>query len=156
MDALVALLLDWIAQQTDYNTQDMPHPIVLSLTPEDLTREFYTGAAHLMPDDGVDERLNALYAPGDGAHGTIYIIAPRHVENASDYDQPIDNPLFREILLHELVHHAQHHSGAVDDWVCLSIGEAEAYRLGGIYLRDLRVDDPLPNRNFWGAIYSRC
>jgi hypothetical protein len=109
-----------------------------------------------MPDDGVDERLNALYAPGDGAHGTIYIIAPRHVENASDYDQPIDNPLFREILLHELVHHAQHHSGAADDWVCLSIGEAEAYRLGGIYLRDLRVDDPLPNRNFWGAIYSRC
>ena len=156
MDALIDVLLDWIDQHSTYQTHSMPHPVVLALSPHELTLEYYTGVAHLIPSDGIDERLNALYAPGDGPHGTVYILAPQHIEHAADYDHPTDNPLFREILLHELVHHVQHHSGAALDWPCLSIGEAEAYRLGGTYLRHLKVDDPLPNRNFWGAIYSRC
>jgi hypothetical protein len=156
MDGLIDALLAWIGDNSTYDTHDIPHPIVRQLSAEELTREYYTGVAHLMPDDGVDERLNALYATTDGAHGTIYVIEAVAVEGAEEFEIPEDNPLFREIVLHELVHHVQHHSGAADGWQCLSIGETEAYRLGGRYLRELRVDDPLPNRNFWAAIYARC
>ena len=112
MDAILEALLDWIEQNSSYAVDDLPRPVVLQLTPEELTREFYTGVAHLIPEDGVDDRLNALYAPGDGQHGTIYILEAVGVEHAGDFDHPTDNPLFREILLHELVHHVQVHSGA--------------------------------------------
>ncbi|WP_425090588.1 hypothetical protein [Tropicimonas sp. S265A] len=156
MDGLLEALLLWIGDHTTYQTHDIPHPIVLQLSPEELTREYYSGVAHLMPEDGVDDRLNALYATTDGPHGTIYVIEARAVEGADAFDTPEENPLFREILLHELVHHVQHLTGAADDWACLAMGETEAYRLGGTYLRQLRVTDPLPNRNFWGAIYARC
>ena len=156
MDFLIDALLEWIEQKSDYRTDDIPHPAVQPLTPRELTHEFYTGVAHLVPDDGVDERINALYAPTDGANGTIYILDAAYLDPDADFDTPTDNPVWREILLHELVHHVQHHSGAARQWACLSMGEAEAYRLGGRYLRALRVTDPLPNRNFWGAIYSRC
>ncbi|WP_425426577.1 hypothetical protein [Antarctobacter heliothermus] len=64
--------------------------------------------------------------------------------------------MFREILLHELVHHVQRNTGLWDEWACPAIGETEAYRLGGRYLRQTRTADPLPNRNFWAAIYARC
>ncbi len=156
MEGVIDLLLDWIGNNSAYKTADMQYPAVLELSAEELTREYYTGVAHLVPDDGVDERINALYAPGDGPNGTIYIIAARFADGAEDFEDTRDNPLWREILLHELVHHAQHQSGTADDWACLSIGESEAYQLGGRYLRQRRVTDPLPNRNFWGAIYGRC
>lgn len=156
MDGLLESLMAWIADHSDYVVDDIPPPRVLQLTAQDLTREYYTGVAHLMPDDGVDERLNALYAPGDGSHGTVYILRAAAVDGAAEFDHPTENPLFREILLHELVHHVQHHSGAAQDWACLSLGEREAYTLGGVYLRQTNTPDPLPNRNFWGAIYARC
>lgn len=156
MDGLIDALLAWIGDNSTYNTYDIPHPIVHQLSAEELTREYYSGVAHLMPDDGVDERLNALYATTDGPHGTIYVIEAPAVEGAEEFETPEDNPLFREILLHELVHHVQQSSGAAEEWPCLSLGETEAYRMGGRYLRALRVDDPLPNRNFWAAIYARC
>jgi hypothetical protein len=156
MEAVIDLLLDWIADNSTYKTTDMVHPAILELSAEELTREYYTGVPHLMPDDGVDERVNALYAPGDGTHGTIYILAPDLAEGAQDFENLRDNPLWQEILLHELVHHAQHQSGIAEGWACPSLGETEAYRLGGRYLRQRHVTDPMPNRSFWGAIYGRC
>ena len=156
MDALMDALLEWIEGHSAYEVTDLPTPEVLQLSPEELTREFYTGVAHLMPEDGVDERLNALYAPGDGTHGTIYILQASVIDGAEEFERPTENPLFREILLHELVHHVQVHSGASEKWACLSMGEQEAYALGGLYLRQTNTPDPLPNRHFWGAIYSRC
>ena len=156
MDGLLEGLLNWIEGHTHYEVAGLPTPEVLQLSPQDLTREFYTGVAHLMPEDGVDERLNALYAPGDGDHGTIYILQAGVIDGAAEFDSPTENPLFREILLHELVHHVQVQSGAAEDWPCLSMGEQEAYALGGLYLRQTGTPDPLPNRHFWGAIYSRC
>ncbi|WP_425070948.1 hypothetical protein [Sagittula sp. S175] len=156
MDALIDLLLDWIGDNSAYRTSNLPHPDVIELSPQQLTREFYSGVAHLMPDSGIDERLNALYAAGDGPHGTVYILAPKAVADAGHFEDPHDNPLWREILLHELVHHVQHMSGAVEGYACVAMGEAEAYGLGGIYLRQRHVTDPLPNRNFWAAIYARC
>lgn len=156
MEILIDALLAWIGDNTEYNVADMPHPIVLSLSPEELTREYYTGVAHLMPDDGVDERLNALFSREDGPNGTIYLLGATYVDGAAEFDSPTDNPLFREILLHELVHFVQWKSGVSDSWPCLALGEPEAYTLGGRYLRQTRTTDPLPNRMFWGRMYGRC
>lgn len=156
MDGLLEALLAWIGDNSAYAVTDLPMPVVLELSAEELTREYYTGVAHLIPEDGVDDRLNALYAPGDGQHGTIYIIEAKGVEGSADFDHPSENPLFREILLHELVHHVQVQSGAAENWQCLSLGEQEAYALGGRYLKQTGTPDPMPNRTFWGAIYARC
>ncbi len=156
MELLVDALLQWIEENSQYTTEAIRHPIVKQLSAEELTAEFYTGVAHLAPDDGVDERLNALYAPGDGPYGTIYVLEAVIVEGASEFADPVDNPLFREIVLHELVHHVQVQSGNSENWDCLAFGEQEAYRLGGKYLKQTGTTDPLPSRNFWGAMYARC
>lgn len=156
MEILIDALLAWIGENTDYDVTDIPPPIVLQVSPRDLTREFYTDLAHLIPDDGVDERLNGLYAFNDGPHGTIYLVQAQDIYGAEHFDDPTENPLFREILLHELVHHVQRMTGQSAQWQCPAIGETEAYRLGGRYLRETRTIDPLGNRNFWAAIYARC
>lgn len=156
MELLIDALLQWIGDNSEYQTGLVEHPAVVELSPQELTREFYTGVAHLIPADGVDERLNALYAITDGPNGTIYLLRAEFIDGADHFEDPTENPLFREILLHELVHHVQHVSGASDAWPCLAMGEREAYALGGVYLRQVAATDPLPNRNFWGAMYSRC
>lgn len=156
MEALINLMLEWVAGNSPYDTADMPHPVVVELSPEALTLEFYDGIASLLPEDGVDERLNALFAVTDGPHGTIYILDANVIEGAGEYDDPHDNPLWREILLHELVHHAQAQSGVSAGWACLRHGEMEAYTLGGRYLKERRITDPMPNRMIWAHAYSRC
>jgi len=156
MDALIDALLDWIGDHSDLRTTQIPTPIVLELTAKDLTSEYYTGVAHLIPEGGVDTRLNALYAASDGPEGTIYIINAVNIVGAEDFDDPRENPLWREILLHELVHHVQWHTGLVETWACHAQGETQAYHLGGQYLAQQNVDDPLPNRAFWARMYARC
>jgi hypothetical protein len=32
----------------------------------------------------------------------------------------------------------------------------EAYSLGGRYLDEARIEEPMPNRRFWAHAYSRC
>lgn len=59
-------------------------------------------------------------------------------------------------VLHELIHHAQFDSGAYDTYSCRNYGELEAYTLGGKYLKDRYVTDPLPNRDVREHMYSRC
>lgn len=156
MDTLIATLLAWIAATGAYDTTAMPAPRVVEMTPQELTQEFYADAMQLMPEDGVDDRINALFAHSDGPAGTIYIIAPRFVDDAVHFEDPRDNPLWREILLHELVHHAQWRSGTAATWACQSFGEREAYILGGRYLKQVHADDPMPNRMFWAQLYARC
>lgn len=155
MDALIDALLDWIADNSDYSTE-VPHPIVLQLTPQELTRELYTGVAHLIPEGGVDDRVNALYAFDDGPHGTIYILRAEGYADAAHFDDPTDNPLWREVLLHELVHHVQWQTGEAETWACPAQGERAAYALGGQYLHQAHARDPMGNRAFWGHLYSRC
>jgi len=158
MEALLDALLAWIGDNTDHDVSRIDPPAIVLMTPQELTLEYYTGgnAAHLVPEDGVDERLNALYAYTDGPNGTIYALAPEHVDHAGAFQEPTDNPLFREILQHELVHHVQWETGEADDWACAREGEYQAYLLGGRYLRKTRTPDPMPNRNFWMTIYGRC
>ena len=156
MDILIDILLDWIGENSRYEVAGIEPPVVQLMTPQELTREYYTGAPHLTPADGVDERLNALYAAVDGPVGTIYVLAPDYAPQAEAYDDPSENPIWREYLLHELVHHVQWQTGEADTWACQSQGEWDAYLIGGRYLQDARVTDPMPNRNFGARMYSRC
>lgn len=153
MDALIDALLDWIGQNSPYDTRQIAHPAVIALSPQDLTREMYTGVAHLIPESGVDTRLNALYAHKEH---TIYILNAASIDGADAFETATENPLWREILLHELVHHVQWQTGEADTWMCDAQGEEVAYHLGGKYLLQNNTPDPLPNRMFWARIYARC
>ena len=153
MDGLIDVLLDWIGEHSRYDVAQIGRPAVVMLSAEDLTREMYTGVPHLIPDDGVDERINALYAH---AEQTIYIRHPDTVDGAQSFAAPSDNPLWQEILLHELVHHVQWQSGEADSWMCDAQGERQAYHLGGVYLAQTGTPDPLANRAFWAQMYAQC
>lgn len=67
-----------------------------------------------------------------------------------------NDPILMERLLHELVHHVQFQTGANKSFPCPAFGEKDAYQLGKLYFKQRRIEDPLPNRNFWAHIYSRC
>lgn len=141
---------------THYSTQALPHPRVVVMTREELTQEYYSGVANRAPGAGVDERLKALYAFEDGPHGTIYILSSTAVNSANRFANPTENPRFREILLHELVHHVQWHSQSIEQWQCSNQGELEAYLLGAMYLKQQNTHDPMINRILWANRYSRC
>ena len=101
----------------------------------------------------MDGRLLALYTH---ENGTLYVLAPQHIAEADDVEDPTENPIFREIVIHELIHHVQWSTGAADTRPCPSRGEEEAYLLGGRYLRRAHATDPIPSRNFWAQDYSTC
>ncbi len=96
----------------------MPRHAVVDPGAEPRTREDCSGIASLVSEDDVDERLNPLFAVTDGPHGTICILDADTIDGASHYDDAHENPLWREILLHELVDHAQALPGAVAGWEC--------------------------------------
>ncbi|MDY6926085.1 MAG: hypothetical protein SWN10_03195 [Pseudomonadota bacterium] len=156
MELLITTLLSWIEMHTNYRTHELPHPEVVVLSHKKLTEEYYRNADGVAPESDVDMRLKALYAFEDGAYGTIYILDPQSVTNARHYDNPLDNPNFKEVLLHELVHHVQWHSKAVKQWQCSNQGELEAYLLGAMYLNQYNTHDTMTNRTFWANSYSRC
>ena len=156
MEPLLAALLLWIDANSDYSTIDIPLPQVVVMTPVELTREFYSDVPELIPAGEVDERVLALYAFDDGSYGTIYVRDCRN-EGAFDFEEEdCDDPAYLERLLHELVHHVQRFSGVLERFPCRNFGEKEAYLLGGRYLKARYFTDPLPNRNFWAHVYSRC
>lgn len=88
MNTLVDRLLDRIGDHSAYRTRSLPHPVMIELSPRELTREVQTGVAHLAADDGVDKRGNVLQAAGGGLLGTIYSLAPNSVEGAYALEQP--------------------------------------------------------------------
>lgn len=155
MEALLAILLTWLEVHTDLNT-DIPYPEVIELSPNALTKEYYTDYPAAIPVSGVDNRVQALYAWGDGPSGTIYILASHFTELSPNYDAGLKNPLFQERLLHELVHHVQYHNGKYEQFKCQNQGELLAYSLGGTFLRQHNIIDPLPNRRVLAHMYSRC
>ena len=101
----------------------------------------------------MDGRLLALYTH---ENGTLYVLAPQHVAEADDVEDPTENPIFREIVIHEFIHHVQWSAWAADTWPCPSRGEEEAYLLRGRDLRQAHTTDPIPNRNVWAQAYSTC
>jgi hypothetical protein len=54
------------------------------------------------------------------------------------------------------VHYVQYHSGSFARFTCPARGELDAYRLGGHYLSQLGVPDPIPARATVARWYSRC
>ena len=153
MSEMIEVLLLWITLNSTYDASGIVHPVVIELSPEELTLEYYSDNLEFMPASGVDNRINALYSFEHSPAGAILVLACD-----AEY-QVLDNcvdPIFRERVLHELVHHVQYQSGAYDAFLCKNSGEKDAYLLGGKYLKQRHIDDPLPNRNFWAHIYSRC
>lgn len=147
MTELVAALLLWIGAHTGYRVEGIPQPEVRVVDAREITAEYYAEArisAYERPE--VDDRIWALYDMEAGRHGIIYVVG----------DRPLDDVLFQERVLHELVHHVQNMNGMYARYQCRAQGEREAYALGGRFLMEHRTDDPLPNRNFWAAMYSRC
>ncbi|HYG89528.1 MAG TPA: DUF6647 family protein [Azospirillum sp.] len=147
MGELVAALLLWIGAHTGYRVEGIPQPEVRLVSAREITAEYYAQArlpAYARPE--VDRRIWALYDMDSAEHGIVYVLD----------DQPLDNVLFQERLLHELVHHVQNMNGMHARYRCRAEGEREAYLLGGIFLKEHHTEDPLPNRNFSAAMHSRC
>lgn len=157
MEAVVMSLLIWIGKNTAYDTSNIPPPKIVEMSPEALTVEAYSDALAMRPENGVDERILALYNFDEGPNGTIFILGADYTDNKAAHDEPaIMDPVFQERLLHELIHHVQRISGAYDIFPCRNYGELEAYDLGGKYLKQTHAIDPIPNRAFWARVYSRC
>ena len=172
MDKLVATLLIWIGTHSNYDTSNIVQPEIVLLSPQELTSEYYEGSGVALPDSGIDARVYALYQFADAPQGVIYLIDPRRstataAVQIGDKDETfgptvtlesewLDDPVFQEQLLHELVHHVQYQSGAASRFPCPAFGEKEAYLLGGKFLALRFANDPLPNRNVLAHIYSRC
>lgn len=156
MDLILDTLLAWLDVNTSYRTGDIPKPELIELSPAEITQEMYSDAKQLIPGDGVDERVLGLYTADRGATGRIYVVGARFLADANKFADPHDNPIWREIVLHELVHHLQWQTGAVQTWKCRNFGELEAYLIGGRFLRQSRVRDPMANRSFEARMHARC
>jgi len=155
MEAILAMLLNWLATNTELKVGNIPIPSVVELSPEDLTQEFYSDSG-VVPARPVDDRILALYSWTDGPSGTIYILGRNYMDVSSGEDTGLDNPIFQERLLHELVHHIQHHTGEYDEFDCTRQGELAAYLIGGVFFQKKNITDPLPNRHVLAHLYSRC
>lgn len=153
MEPLLEALLQWISDNSSYVTKDVRLPTVVEMTRTEITREFYADHPKQAPANGIDHRIKALY---NAEKEILYVIRAEQMAHADEFDSPNDNPVWREIVLHELIHHVQWQTGHVKDWLCERYGEKEAYILGGQYLKQRASDDPIPNRIFWANIYSRC
>ncbi len=156
MKEVVMALMLWINQNSHYDTMDISIPQVVEMSPEELTDEAYSDAPQMKPENGVDERVWARYNFEDGPYGTIYILGAEYTDGGAAPDEPAYmDPVFQERLLHELIHHVQHKPGAYDSFRCRNFGELDAYKLGGMFLKQRHARDPLPNRQFWSRVYSR-
>jgi hypothetical protein len=160
MEALVLSLLLWLSANSDYQVAHLSPPQVRLLSPQAMTALYYeqAGAVSGAPAGApkVDTRIQGYFSWAANAPGTIYLVHPEDTPGAASYTDPTDNPLFRERLLHELVHFAQRAGGAYARFDCPAQGEFDAYRLGGIYLHQLGVPDPMPGRIVWMRRLSAC
>ena len=156
MDMLIDALLDWLMQHGGYDVENVPRPQVHELDAAALTREVYRDAPERAPARGVDSRLFAVYSWDAAPEGVIYILDRALVGGELSGGDPLENPLFQERLLHELVHHVQYHTGAYERFPCRARGERDAYLLGGKFLRQRGVTDPLQDRDILALLYSLC
>lgn len=156
MEALLITLLEWLSKPMEFESGSIEPPRVEQLDAEALTREAYRDYPGLLPDSGIDQRVLALYSWDSNPHGIIYILDASLTEGIQEGESPLENPVFQERLLHELVHHVQYKTGQYDRFPCKNAGEKQAYLLGGQYLKQRHANDPLPNRTVLAHIYSRC
>lgn len=115
-------MLDWIQENSDYVTDDVPIPTIRSVTGEDLQILYY---GRLPGPSEVFLTIDAIYMGDD-----LIWIREDIVGNA-----------YQHAILHELVHHAQEYSDK--EFACLAASEADAYRLGDKYAIDVLHDESL-------------
>lgn len=158
METLVLSLMLWLSSHSGYDIAQVAPPPVHLLSPEAMTSLYYEQTALGIPAGApkVDRRIQGYFSWADAPQGVIYLIGPQDTPGAESYADPSENPLFRERLLHELVHFAQHAGGAYARFDCAAQGEFDAYRLGGVYLRQLGAADPLPGRMAFARRFSAC
>ncbi len=172
MEQLISSLMIWISANTSYNVSNISHPEVRLLSPHEMTEEYYSGTDAPRPESGIDSRVFALYSQDDASNGVIFLLDPRLNNelttesvgaatlalnrSAPLHTDWLENPVFQEQLLHEMIHHVQYQSGTINDFPCPAYGEKEAYLLGGLYLTRRHANDPLPNRKVLAHMYSRC
>lgn len=158
METLALSLLIWLAVHSDYPLAGIEPPPIRLLSPEAMTALYYEQTSAGAPAGAakVDRRIQGYFSWADSPRGVIYLVRPQDTDGAAHFADPADNPLFRERLLHELVHFAQHTSGAYARFECPAQGEFDAYRLGGMYLLQLGVRDPMPGRLAWARRFSSC
>lgn len=158
METLTLSLLLWLAAHSDYDVARLSPPPVHLLSPEAMTALYYAQTKSGAPAGAskVNHRILGYFSWADAPQGVVYLVRPQDTPGAAAYADPTENPLFRERLLHELVHFAQHATGAYARFDCPGQGEFDAYRLGGLYLRQLGVADPLPGRWVWARRLGTC
>ncbi len=158
MDTLATTMLIWLAANSDFDVVHHGPPPIRLLSPEALT-SLYREQNGVNAGEGaakIDRRVQGYFSWTHAPNGVIYLVTPQDTPGAAWHADPTDNPLFRERLLHELVHYAQHVGGAYAKFDCPAQGEFDAYRLGGIYLRQLGVPDPMPGRMGWVRRFTAC
>ncbi len=112
MEILLALLIEWLAVNSDITIENPPEVIVAK---EDELHQRY------------DRPVHALY--DDKSH-TIYLADS---VNLNTYQGA-------SVLLHELVHHYQQESGAMEKFACVRESEELAYKIQRQYLENNKVE----------------
>ncbi|MEZ5652618.1 MAG: DUF6647 family protein [Burkholderiaceae bacterium] len=146
LDALIASLLIWIGSHSALEVAGLPAPTIVEMTPLEITRQVHRLAGMTLAPTVADTRLFGAYDPHAGEHGTIYVVRAESAPYADEFANHLDNPYFHERLLHELVHHVQFRSGAIDRLPCPAAAERDAYRLAGMFVRERHLRDPLAHR----------
>lgn len=157
IEQIAAALLVWIASHSSYPTAGRlpPPPIVLTTAAE--LSALVQKRTDVAPETARQAwRIHGFFSLDEDDHGTIYLVRPADTPGAELFQDPTENPIFRERLLHELVHYAQYATGAMHDFKCPAMRELMAYHLGGVYLKQRSVADPLPDRMFLAFWGSRC
>ena len=73
MDAIVQALLFWIASNSQHSVDNIKPPEIVFMSAAQITSEYYAAHRELIPDNGIDERIWALYDAETTSSGTIYL-----------------------------------------------------------------------------------
>lgn len=106
MEILLSILIEWLALNTDIKVEE--HPEVVFMAREELHKSY-------------GSPVHALYM---SSAKTVYLADDVRIETLEG----------ASILLHELVHHYQNESGAMDGYSCVSESEKLAYEVQKQYL----------------------
>jgi hypothetical protein len=126
------------------------------MSPEQITAHYRKRIGSDEREPTADPRILGHFERLPGRRGIIYVLDPKLAPGADRHETPLHNPIFRERLLHELMHYAQHYTGAYEKFKCEAKAEFDAYLPGGKYLaqRGASEDYEMRIRRAWA--FSQC
>ena len=130
-------MLDWIGDNSDYETADIPLPAIRVVTQEDLQSLYY---GRLPSENEVFLTIEAIYMGDD----LIWI---------RDGIDPNSNA-YQWTILHELVHHAQAYSDK--EFACVAASEVDAYALSDQYAAEVLRDEGLKSDPLVMMLITQC